>query len=124
MVIIVVVLSIIIGIAVPEVLNGSRTTKAATCGAALRAIETAKGQFKRDFPGYGDPTPAQLTRYFPGGLFPTDPWNVGFELHLESGKIPLDTPATHIYNGNCQFEPRDNCSQTNGYNDSSPLVGM
>lgn len=112
MVIVVVILSIVIGIAVPEIFSAIKESRAANCGSALRLIESAKDQWRREFPGAGDPTKDQLSRYFPGGVFPVDPWKVGFQ-----NETSLNTVATHVYNNNPAHEPNGNSAPDNGYND-------
>lgn len=112
MVIVVAILTIIVAIAVPEVQRAVRTAKAGTCGAAMRQIETAKYQWKGQYPGV-TPTKAQLSTYFPGGKFPTDPWGIGFQ-----NETSLTNVVTHTYNNNAAFEPEGNCGPENGYNDA------
>lgn len=112
MVIVLVILSILTGIAIPEVMRGITTTKAANCGVAIRAIEAAKDRWKAEFPG-APPTEANLQRYFPTGQFPKDPWGIGFE-----NVTNLSVTTTHIYNNIARFEPQENCGPENGYNDA------
>lgn len=112
MIIVLVVLSILVTIAIPEVMRGMRTTKAATCGAAIRQIQTAKERWRAEFPGV-TPTTAQLARYFPAGGYPKDPWGIGFQ-----NETDLTKTTSHVYNNDPRFEPEDNCGPENGYNDA------
>lgn len=112
-IIVLVVLSILLGIAVPEVVSGLKTTRAANCGIALRTIEAAKERWRFQYPGAGNPTLDQLRPYFPGGKIPEDPWGVGFQNVTDLSNI-----ATHPYNGDYRYEPAGNNGLENGYNDA------
>jgi prepilin-type N-terminal cleavage/methylation domain-containing protein len=110
--IVVVILSIIIGIATPEIMEARKCSRGLACGNALRQIEQAKEQWRRDYPGQPISTVSDLLQYFPGGQVPQDPWGVGFV-----GVTDLTVITTHPYNNNPAYEPNNNCSSTNGYND-------
>lgn len=109
----IVIIVIIAVIAVPEVMEAQKRTKAQACGAAIRTIEAAKVLVRRDHPGQPITIPL-LEKYLPGGAIPKDPWKVGFQ------NIESHSETTHPYNNNCQYEPRNNCSPCNGFNDACP----
>jgi type II secretory pathway pseudopilin PulG len=115
LIIILVVLSILVAIAVPEVLKARAETRSLMCGAAINQIETAKSAWAREFPGAPLTNTNQLLRYIPDG-FPKDPWGVGF-----SNVLVLNVVTTHEYNGNPAYEPAGSSDQTwlnNGHNDA------
>ena len=112
-VIVLVIISILVTLSVPEIMKGIRTTKAAECGAAIRQIEAAKARWKSQYPGAGNPTKAQLQTFFPNGGYPKDPWGIGFR-----NETSLTNTTTHDYDNDPRFEPEDNCSTNNGYNDA------
>lgn len=114
LIIILVVLSILVAIAVPEVLKARTETRALLCGTALNQIETAKSAWAKEFPGAPLTATNQLLRYLPDG-FPKDPWGVGFNDVLD-----LNMVTTHDYNGNVAFEPSGSSAPAwleNGHND-------
>jgi type II secretory pathway pseudopilin PulG len=124
LIIILVVLSIMVTIAVPEVLDARKNARALNCGSALKQIESAKSAWAREFPGAPIPNQAALYRYFPNGMFPADPWGIGFQ-----DVTTLNVEASHSYNGNIAFEPKNASSadgdsngvpdwKENGYNDT------
>jgi prepilin-type N-terminal cleavage/methylation domain-containing protein len=101
LIIVLVVLSILVTVAVPEVLNARKDTRSLMCGSALKQIEAAKSAWAREFPGAAIPDPTSLNRYFPANMFPEDPWGVGF-----NDIATLNTPASHDYNGQPAYEPK------------------
>lgn len=112
--IVLLILGILAAIAVPEVLDAKKTSTAAATGVALRSIETAKYQYLKDFPGETSVTTNQLLRYFPGGLFPEDPWNVTDTNGVPAGFVNVTNlleKTTHIYNGNPDYEPGGESSE-------------
>jgi prepilin-type N-terminal cleavage/methylation domain-containing protein len=114
LIIILVVLSILVAIAVPEVLDARGDTRSLMCGTALNQIEVAKSAWAREFPGAPLTSTNQLLRYLPDG-FPKDPWGVGFENVLDLNEV-----TTHPYNGISAFEPEGSSDATwleNGHND-------
>jgi hypothetical protein len=114
LIIILVVLSILVSIAVPEVLSARKETRGLMCGAALNQIEAAKSAWKREFPGAPLNSTNDLLRYLPSG-FPKDPWGIGF-----NNVTNLNTPVSHDYNGQAAFEPAGSSAPgwlENGYND-------
>lgn len=116
-VIVVAILGIIIGTAVPTILDVQLNTKASLAGSACRSIEAAKSLWKKNYPGVNIPSPESLNQFFLGGGFPKDPWNVSTDsafLHVTD----LSKATEHIHNGNCKYEPKGNCNATNGLNDS------
>lgn len=109
LVIVLSILGILLGIAIPTVLDARNRSRAAAAGSACRAIQTAKNLWKKDFPGAPITNADDLKRYFPGGNFPPDPWGV-------SGGPPyknvtdLTKPTEHAFNGQCAYEPVPNCN--------------
>lgn len=99
LVIILVVISILVTIAIPEVMTARKDTKGLMAGAGLSQIEAAKSAWKREFPGEAIRTTNDLIRYMPNG-FPKDPWGVGF-----SNTLNLNAVATHPRNGIAAYEP-------------------
>lgn len=112
LIIVLVIMGILATLAVPEIMRAITQTRAGQCGAAIRTIETAKDRFRAEFPGAELTNQAQLNRYFATGQFPADPWKVGFQ-----NVTNLNVATSHVHNGNPQYEPSDNSSLTNGYND-------
>jgi prepilin-type N-terminal cleavage/methylation domain-containing protein len=128
LIIVLFVIGILSSLIIPEVLSVRTTSLAALCGTNLKAIETAKNNWRRDFPDSRNPTKQELSRYFPGGVFPTDPWGIGFNAGIggaivsaDSDLIDLSIQASHRYNNDPSHEPKNNCSPNNGYNDLAPL---
>lgn len=99
LIIILVVISILVTIAIPEVMKARSDTKGLMAGAGLSQIEAAKSSWKREFPGAALTNTNNLLRYMPNG-FPKDPWGVGF-----SNVLNLTSVATHPYNGIAAYEP-------------------
>lgn len=119
LIIILVVLSILVAIAVPEVMEARGETRSLMCGAAINQIETAKSAWAREFPGEPLTNTNDLRRYLPDG-FPKDPWGVGFNNVLD-----LTTNTTHDYNGNPAYEPAGSSAPlwlSNGHNDAGNPV--
>ena len=114
LIIILVVISILVTIAVPEVMKARADTKGLMAGAGLSQIEAAKSAWKREFPGAPLTNTNVLLRYIPNG-FPKDPWGVGF-----SNVLNLNTNATHPYNGIAAYEP-EGASPT-ADNDSNGVI--
>jgi competence protein ComGC len=115
LIIILVVISILVTLAVPEVLDARRNTRSLACGAALNQIEAAKSAWKREFPGAEIRTKADLERYFPNGQFPKDPWGVGFLYELD-----VTRQTEHPFNGDPRYEPAGSGPPDwleNGHND-------
>ena len=116
LIIILVVISIMATLAIPEVLDARKDSRALMCGAALKNIEAAKSAWAREFPGAPIQSSNSLNRYFPSGMFPQDPWGIGF-----NNVTNLNTETSHNYNGNPSYEPRGSSAPgwlTNGYNDT------
>lgn len=114
LIIILVVLSILVSIAIPEVLKARKETRSLMCGTALNQIETAKSAWAREFPGAPLSDTNQLLRYLPNG-FPKDPWGIGF-----NNVTDLNVVTSHSYNGIAAFEPEgasDNDDNDNGIPD-------
>ena len=107
LIIILVVLSILVAIAVPEVLEARSETRSLMCGTALNQIEAAKSAWAREFPGAPLPNSNSLLRYLPDG-FPKDPWGVGFV-----NVTNLNVVTTHPYNGLAAYEPAGSSDQDN-----------
>lgn len=99
LIIILVVISIMATIAIPEVMKARNDTRGLMAGAGLSQIEAAKSAWKREFPGAPLTNTNNLLRYMPNG-FPKDPWGVGF-----SNALNLTIVATHPYNGVTAYEP-------------------
>jgi type II secretory pathway pseudopilin PulG len=100
LIIILVIISILVTLAVPEVLDARRNARSLACGVALSQIEAAKSAWVREFPGAPLTNPNQLLRYFPGGQYPKDPYGKGFLYELDLTRV-----ADHIYNGLPAYEP-------------------
>jgi prepilin-type N-terminal cleavage/methylation domain-containing protein len=110
LIIILVVLSILVAIAVPEVLNARGDTRSLMCGTAINQIEVAKSAWAREFPGAPLTSTNQLLKYLPDG-FPKDPWGVGFQ-----NVTSLNVVTTHPHNGNVAFEPEGSSADDNDGN--------
>jgi prepilin-type N-terminal cleavage/methylation domain-containing protein len=130
LVIVLSILGILLGLAVPTVLDARNRSRAAAAGSACRAIETAKNLWKKDFPGAPITNADDLKRYFPGGNYPPDPWGVAGTPYLNV--TDLTKPTQHAFNGNCAYEPVANCNTStdadnngvkdileNGFNDAA-----
>jgi len=100
LIIILTIISILVTLAVPEVLDSRRNTRALACGTALNQIEAAKSAWAREYPGQAIRTSNDLARYFPGGTIPPDPWNVGFR-----DVLSLNIATWHPYDGIPAYEP-------------------
>lgn len=116
LIIILTVISILVTLAVPEVIDARRNSRSLACGVALNQIEAAKSAWAREFPGAQIDTTNDLLRYFPGGKLPADPWGIGF-----IGITNVSVVTSHIKNGDPAYEPAGANPATillNGHNDT------
>jgi type II secretory pathway pseudopilin PulG len=116
LIIILTVISILVTLAVPEVLDARRNARSLACGVALNQIEAAKSAWAREFPGAPIGSTNDLLRYFPGGKLPADPWRQQF-----IGVTDLSVVTSHPFNGNPVYEPAGASPSTimsNGHNDT------
>ena len=113
LVIVLIILFIILGIAIPEYIEIEKDSTALQCGNIIKTIERAKEAFRKDYPGQQITDTNYFINNYLGGQAPADPWGVGF-----SNEFNVNVITTHPYNGNTNYEPTGNCSMSNGYNDS------
>jgi len=126
--VVVTILGILVAVMVPEVTSAIRENKARATSDALRMIESAKSKWQHEYPGSNPESIAQLSKYFPGGLYPKDPWKIadGFKHELcvsdhhascQYSNEPEIT-ASHVYNGETSKGDKEGDDiLENGYND-------